>query len=375
MRCSRRQRTYRVRFVTPAFLGGADQSAQWRVPPFKALIRQWWRLVWWRSQRAPSITDLRDQESHWFGSSAEKETGASRFRLQLNDWRGKTLNRQQFQQIQFGTVFHAEVGKKVSASLYLGYGPVTWDSDSKSAQLQRVSALPVDNFRELKLVYPNGLDNTIEKVMGLLGLFGCLGGRSRNGWGSLMIEEVVDQGGVQPLFEEALLDESNQKARDWLRLWAIPWKDALDQDWCHALGLDEKGLLLWRTEPQRRWIDVLEQFAKVKVGMRTQFHFKGAGPHKNLCDRQILAYPVTNHLLQAWGNKARSANQLLFKVLAVTGGFLGIIVHLPHSVPGPLKAALRQVPLANIRQREEKVWSEVHQYLDDVSKSSLVRLR
>jgi CRISPR-associated protein Cmr1 len=34
--------SYTVRFVTPAFLGDADQKGRWRTPPFKALIRQWW---------------------------------------------------------------------------------------------------------------------------------------------------------------------------------------------------------------------------------------------------------------------------------------------------------------------------------------------
>ena len=29
---------YRVRFLTPAFLGNAEQSGQWRTPPFKAQL-------------------------------------------------------------------------------------------------------------------------------------------------------------------------------------------------------------------------------------------------------------------------------------------------------------------------------------------------
>ena len=37
---------YEMRFLTPAFLGNAEQSAQWRTPPIKALLRQWWRVVW-----------------------------------------------------------------------------------------------------------------------------------------------------------------------------------------------------------------------------------------------------------------------------------------------------------------------------------------
>ena len=36
---------YKVSFLTPAFLGNAGQEGQWRSPPFKALLRHWWRVV------------------------------------------------------------------------------------------------------------------------------------------------------------------------------------------------------------------------------------------------------------------------------------------------------------------------------------------
>jgi len=35
-----------VRFLTPAFLGDAEQNGRWRTPPFKALLRQWWRMAY-----------------------------------------------------------------------------------------------------------------------------------------------------------------------------------------------------------------------------------------------------------------------------------------------------------------------------------------
>jgi CRISPR-associated protein Cmr1 len=33
---------YKVQFVTPAFLGNAEHSGQWRTPPFKALYIMYW---------------------------------------------------------------------------------------------------------------------------------------------------------------------------------------------------------------------------------------------------------------------------------------------------------------------------------------------
>jgi CRISPR-associated protein Cmr1 len=36
---------YTLRFNTPAFLGNAEQNGQWRTPPIKAQLRQWWRVA------------------------------------------------------------------------------------------------------------------------------------------------------------------------------------------------------------------------------------------------------------------------------------------------------------------------------------------
>jgi CRISPR-associated protein Cmr1 len=45
--------SYQISFTTPAFLGNAGQDAQWRTPPLKALLRQWWRVA----QKARTATD------------------------------------------------------------------------------------------------------------------------------------------------------------------------------------------------------------------------------------------------------------------------------------------------------------------------------
>ena len=47
------KQSYTVRFTTPAFLGDAEQNGAWRTPPFKALLRQWWRVSG-RSMRFPA---------------------------------------------------------------------------------------------------------------------------------------------------------------------------------------------------------------------------------------------------------------------------------------------------------------------------------
>ncbi|MEO0250281.1 MAG: RAMP superfamily CRISPR-associated protein [candidate division WOR-3 bacterium] len=352
-----------VRFVTPAFLGGADQSAQWRTPPFKALIRQWWRVAECAGQK-PNTSLLHEREGELFGRATDKGTTASHVRLRLSDWRGGEISKSLWKP-NVGTVKHPEVQKppQIGADLYLGFGPL------EAGGLKRESAIEPGQIRRLLLGFPEQEAARFSTVMCLVHLLGAIGSRCRNGWGSL----DFDQGGLSKEQLASILQPDNTAAREWLRAMARPWQKALDTDWCHAIGLsndDDKRLLLWRTEKPQPWQDVLRVLANVKIAYRTQFHFQGGGQHNNLCDRQVLAYPVTRHTLGAWGQDQRSANQILFKVLPEPKGYVGIVAHMPHGLPRLLAARLNEKDRANLTTRETEVWKQVHAVLD----KKLIRL-
>lgn len=56
-------RQFTIRFVTPAFLGNAEQDGQWRAPPFKHLLREWWRVAWAEANGfSNDYRSLREQE-------------------------------------------------------------------------------------------------------------------------------------------------------------------------------------------------------------------------------------------------------------------------------------------------------------------------
>ena len=81
-----RELAYQVSFNTPAFLGNAQQEAQWRTPPFKALLRQWWRVV-----KAPEVAydyrALLKLENSLFGSAGDANGGGrSQVQLRLSSW-------------------------------------------------------------------------------------------------------------------------------------------------------------------------------------------------------------------------------------------------------------------------------------------------
>jgi CRISPR-associated protein Cmr1 len=125
------ERKYDVQFVTPGFVGGADQSGEWRSPPFKALLRQWWRVVWWHTVKDPTLQALRKAEGDLFGWAAdtEKKAKKSQVLLRLESWKQGSQTDQDFNKIRFPEIEHPEVKdrqgtpRRIAASLYLGYGP------------------------------------------------------------------------------------------------------------------------------------------------------------------------------------------------------------------------------------------------------------
>ena len=73
---------YRLCFHTPAFLGNAQQQAQWRTPPVKALLRQWWRVAAAQQARY-NIDTLRQQEGALFGAASEEQGGSRQSQIRI----------------------------------------------------------------------------------------------------------------------------------------------------------------------------------------------------------------------------------------------------------------------------------------------------
>ena len=118
---------YIVTFVTPAFLGNAEQSAQWRTPPFKALLRQWWRVAYAAERRfMVKLDEMRREEGLLFGHAwldADKDEKGNKVaarksavRMRLNRWdEGKLKSWQSLGNM--GKVSHPEVKAPVGSDL------------------------------------------------------------------------------------------------------------------------------------------------------------------------------------------------------------------------------------------------------------------
>lgn len=329
---------YQLSFTAPAFLGDATQAGRWRTPPIKALLRQWWRVVYAAERQfRPEVTRMREEEGRLFGNAwLEDAYSKSLVRLRLDSWQEGALKQANW--ASAGTVAHPEVRQAVASDLYMGYGPVTLPRGAQRPTLKAHAAIQASESATLSLAVPDAHAARIERALALMHRYGTLGGRSRNGWGSFSLAPVE---GTPALAVDVPL-------RDWQR--------CLDLDWPHAIGQDDKGSLIWQTAPFSDWKAVMKRLAEIKIGLRTQFRFTTGRDAPRPEERHWLSYPVTNHSVRPWGNNARLPNALRFKVRPTPDGQLvGVIFHVPHQPPAAFRPDTATL---------ERVWGQVHTYLD-----------
>lgn len=323
----------RIELLSPAFLGDAEQKGVWRTPPLKALLREWWRIAVGPAAGYRHQT-LREQEGGLFGN-AWLDSGATQSKVRLalahwqegrSGWEHKDL-----------TVKHDEVKFPVGSQLYLGYGPLMYEKGT-GLKLKNNAALQAGEHNTLKLAWPD-VETAIPQMLQLIHWFGTIGGRSRNGWGSL------------ELFGQQALAKDNETLQTVLR----PLTDCLQLDWPHAIGQDKQGALIWESGKSfSDWKDAMHFLAKTKIGFRTALGFTTGKGSNRIEERHIVAYPVTNHDLRAWGGQARLANQLRFKLFRDAQQQLRArLYHTPHACPLP-----------GVMLDQQAVWQKIHTWLD-----------
>jgi CRISPR-associated protein Cmr1 len=347
---------YTVRFNTPAFLGNAEQSGQWRTPPIKAQLRQWWRVAWAADHGYPgNVNGMRTEEGLLFGhawleNDRDKQGNKvaarkSEIRIRLDHWGEGSLKKQQWP--SDSAVTHPEVKNRegqttpVGSALYLGYGPLEFRGGTA---LKKNAAIQATESATLSIAVPDDHAPRLERALWLMDRYGALGGRSRNGWGScalLLLPPGEGRG------EGATL-AGQMPLRD--------WHDCLKLDWPHAIGQDDRPLI-WQTQPFDDWKALMKRLAEVKIGLRRLFLFPNERPDGEIHERHWLSYPVTKHNVRAWDrNKLRLPNTLRFKVRTTADHKLvGILFHVPHLPPGDFRPD---------RTAIERVWTQVHRHLD-----------
>lgn len=338
-----------IRFLAPAFLGGASQAAEWRSPPFKTLLRQVWRMV--RAGRGDTLAAIRESEGALFGHAALKHRDTngresswafrSHVQLSLASWETGSLEAWP----RLANVHHPNVqtarNGMINAGLYLGYGPLVG-----SGFKEGLSAIAPGEAASLRVRYPDFAQDDIRGAFSIIDAIGAVGSRSRNGWGSLAWQSSQ--------FETAPAHQALQSiSRD--------LDDCLRADWPRAVGRDDRGLLVWQTEPFLNWQQLVKPLAELKIAVRVRF---ADFQRFRFGSRHLLGVPLTHHSVEKWNKNTRLAGQLRFKVAdAGDGRVLGRIVHIPCALPQALAKPLGHGAPSVPRQLD--VWRQVHETLDN----------
>ncbi|MCX7895927.1 MAG: hypothetical protein N2447_08260 [Thermoanaerobaculum sp.] len=403
-----------ITFTTPGFLGGATGTSEWRALSLKGVLRFWWRVVH-AQQEQFDVGRLREQEGLLWGHSW-REHGLPSGKRKVWPLRGRVcISLTPVEpEIFSGTmpslaigkrrVHHpwlggsqapegATFGREVDALLYLGYGPVT------ARGLKNAPAMQPGQAARLCLWWfartQDEAHAQVEKTLEALNLFGCVGGKSRNGWGSLRVSTVLDE---PPWSREDLL----RRIREFARSYSRDLDECLNNDWCHALASSQGKLCVWycpQTFPS--WEEALQAIAEIKISVVTKLGHQGELPElaantdgmeserdvypkkAQITTRHILSYPVTNHGVAGWvlerGGKPvrdksrrlrqneRLANQVRFKVHVIQEQgrrrLLPMAFHLAHRLPEALAGKLDPKQREAVRTSEPRVWERVYQVL------------
>jgi len=355
---------YTVRFTTPAFLGDAEQAGQWRTPPFKALLRHWWRLA-----VAPSVAydhhALREREGKLFGHAwldHHDKTWAmrSRVRIRLNRWAPGALQQGSWPGDDFARVQTTRDGKgQVREDLYLGYGPIVSNKRGNSRVIENKAPPVIDASESATLsVLTEQDDKSVTDALRLIHWFGALGSRARNGWGSLVLTPAQGAWPAVPDADDPLFAPASR-----------PWRECLRLEWPHALGRGDDGRpLIWHTEACANWRQVIGRLANVKVAVRRAAKDYPDNPKANeLAGIHLLGYPAgKGWKLRAWDEKVRLAGSLRFKVVADNGGARGLIFHVPCGLPRVLRKQLHHSEQRWLETHEAPVWRAIHSKLDEI---------
>ncbi len=181
----------KLKIVTPMFLGGADQRAErMRPPSIKAALRFWWRALAWprflavAGEPAKALRDLHAREGELFGSAGGVAgQGQSRVLIEARSEYGLD-KRETAWPVRTDGAGYLSIGIWESGTQARGNwrphreGFAAKDADFVLRMLFKPGSTPADR-------------QEVEQALRAWTLFGGLGSRSRRGFGSVQLVELV----------------------------------------------------------------------------------------------------------------------------------------------------------------------------------------
>lgn len=282
---------------TPAFLAGADQSkAEWRAASVRGQLRWWFRAV---AERGQDLGEVRKLETEIFGSTERRSPLTVRARLLREPpeidraarppykgmWPAEKLAEEIGQAEDEATiqrlVVHNQSGKPVPTNsiAYLGFGCLNWrgqpdelwkDGPKRGVLYPRTQLSLTLQWRPKEMRREDLLEEALWAWLNL----GGIGGKSRNGFGSLYLSEVSNHAlgsrdDLQAPTLEKLRAEVKERFPD--RAQRPPGDDELPE-WTR---LSRWSRVLISQEDHERWEDALGQAGAWLVAYRRRYGHPG----------------------------------------------------------------------------------------------------
>ncbi|MBF0201037.1 MAG: hypothetical protein HQK66_06950, partial [Desulfamplus sp.] len=272
--------------------------------------------------------------------------------------------------ISVGSKINREANNKnVSLSAYLGMGPIHFSGKCEKSPISQGERF------SLSVTWPSGRHQEMVDTLSLFSHFGCLGSRSRNGWGSI---HVAPSSPVKPssyatpsspVKGDGQGKESSRTTLDNLK--GLPYlygkygediQKILRQDKAYpfrlGMGIREgkKRPLIWRIAASSDWKGAMQAAAEKYMDIRQTLPFPKEKSGK-VERRHLVGYPVTNHVVPQWGGfNGRMPSQLRIILRRENGKYVSYFFHLPHSIAKPWDETRLGTELS--------IWQGLHNWLD-----------
>jgi CRISPR-associated protein Cmr1 len=181
--------TFKLEFITPAFIGGANHQAELRPASFVGLLRWWWRAL----KGECNIENLREEEVKIFGGIAKnlrkeeiKMASPVYLRLEGDVSKGKGLIKKYGLDLIFDEKKRAFFGSHIGVG-YLYYFMILPKKERNGQEEERREFIEVGSKLKLTLI---GKDEVLKHYIASLWALVFLGGvgaRSRRGGGNLRV--------------------------------------------------------------------------------------------------------------------------------------------------------------------------------------------
>lgn len=299
----------KLRFITPAFIGGPEiSSAELRPPSIKGMLRFWWRAA---NAGKFGLNELKLNESWIFGDASGNGRVSSFLIRVISDRLNNNLSKDNFPRNNYA--LYTVKGHRLNILEYLAYGTYSYDRTQRRNVFEREYIKPGLSF-ELFFSLPDRAESkeVIQELYSALAAWSCFGGlgsKSRNGFGSFAIENADGH----PLLAQLMQLSPASYFKKLLYNTGLP----------EFTAFSNKARLFKTRQVFSSWDACLARLGHVYREARLSIENK-----HNYELRQYIGAPIIVNKTQ-YSLLGRRAKPYFLKVYKEKDGYAGYILHLP----------------------------------------------